>query len=86
MSSVHLDLEEELIAVLRQFNQPIERSAKELIMLELCRQARISGGKAAELLEMPRLAFVRYASRSGLPYFSMTEEEWEAERRQSERL
>ncbi len=86
MSSVRLDLEEELIAVLRQFNQPVERSAKELIVLELCRQGKISGGKAAELLEMPRLAFVHYASRSGLPYFSMTEEEWDAERRQSEGL
>jgi predicted HTH domain antitoxin len=86
MSSLHLDLEEELIAVLRQFNQPVERSAKELIVLELCRQGKISGGKAAELLEMPRQAFVDYASRSGVPYFSMADEEWDAERRQSERL
>ncbi len=40
---------------------------------------RISSGKAAELLGMERIAFIRYASRLGLPYFDMTESEWEAE-------
>ncbi len=86
MTSVSINLEEELISILKQFNQPIERSAKELIVLELCRQGKISGGKAAELLEMQRMDFVHFASRLGQPYFAMTEEDWNNERRQSERL
>ncbi len=51
----------------------------ELIVLELYRRGHLSSGKAAELLGMERIGFIRYASRLGLPYFDMTESEWEAE-------
>lgn len=76
MSNLTLQLNDELVALLRQFNQPLERSALELIVLELYRRSSISSGKAAQLLNMSRTDFIRYASGLGIPYISFTEEEW----------
>jgi predicted HTH domain antitoxin len=64
----------------------VERAARELIVLELYRRGTISSDKAAQLLGMSRLEFMQYASRLGIPYFTMTEDEGKAERAQSERL
>jgi hypothetical protein len=86
MGSVTLQLEENLVALLHQLNQPVQNTAREMIVLELYRRGMISSGKAGELLGMPRWDFVRYASHLGLPYWEMTEDEWEAERTRSQAL
>lgn len=86
MSTIRLEIEEDLVALLRPLNQPIKRTVRELIVLELYRRGMISSGKAAELLEMSRWAFIHYASQLGIPYFSMSEDEWAAERTRSETL
>jgi predicted HTH domain antitoxin len=86
MSTISIDLEEGVVALLRQSNQPVERAARELIVLELYRRGTISSGKAAQLLGMSRVEFIQYASRLGIPYFTMTEDEWKNERTQSQRL
>jgi predicted HTH domain antitoxin len=86
MSTISLDLEEDVVALLRQSNQPVERAAREFIVLELYRRGAISSGKAAQLLGMARVEFIQYASRLGIPYFTMTEDEWKNERTQSHRL
>ena len=57
MSTVRIDLEEGLAALLHEANRPIQESAREMIVLELYRRGTISSGKAAELLAMPRLEF-----------------------------
>jgi len=86
MSTINIDLEEDVIALLRQSNQPVERAARELIVLELYRRGAISSGKAAQLLSISRVEFIQYASRLGVPYYTMTEDEWKNERTQSQRL
>jgi predicted HTH domain antitoxin len=86
MSIVQLELEDELMALLRQTNEPVQHVVRELIVLELYRRGTISSGKAAELLGMQRFAFVEHASRLGIPYFDMTEDEWKAECEASKRL
>jgi len=86
MSVTQVDLKEDLVAVLRQLNEPLEQAARELIVLELYRRGAISSGKAAQLLRMSRQSFIRYASRQGIPYFALTADEWEEERKQSEAL
>jgi len=86
MSTINIDLEEDVMALLRQSNQPVERAARELIVLELYRRGAISSGKAAQLLSMSRVEFIQYASRLGIPYYTMTEDEWKNERTQSQRL
>jgi predicted HTH domain antitoxin len=86
MSGIQVDLEPDLVALLHQLNQPVKRAARELIILELYRRGAISSGKAAQLLGMSRWEFIHYASHLGIPYFEMTEDEWENERRGSEAL
>jgi len=53
--------------------------AREMIVFELYRRGLVSSGKAAELLRISRLEFIRRASDLGIPYFRFTEDEWEAE-------
>jgi predicted HTH domain antitoxin len=60
-------------------DRPLEDNERDSIILDLCRQGKISSGKAAELLGMPRIAFIQHASDLGIPFFDMTEEEWRAE-------
>ncbi len=48
--------------------------------------SRISSGKAADLLATSRLAFIQHASKLGIPYLEMTEDEWATERAASESL
>jgi predicted HTH domain antitoxin len=86
MSTISIDLEEDLMTLLRQSNQPVECAARELIVLELYRRGAISSHKAAQLLGMSRVEFIQYASRLGIPYFTMTEDEWKNERTQSQKL
>jgi len=79
MSSVMIEIEEPLAALLHQTNQPVQQAGREMIVLELYRRGTISSGRAAELLGMDRIDFIQHASRLGIPYFSLTKDEWEAE-------
>lgn len=79
MVTVHI--EDELAAFLRDADEPVEQTAREMIVLELYRRGTISSGRAAILLGMPRIDFIKHASRLGIPYIDMTPEEWEAEKR-----
>lgn len=75
MASVQLELDDDLVQALNLLDQPIQQAAREAIVLELYRRAVISSGKAAQLLSMDRFAFIRYASRLGIPYFQMAPDE-----------
>ena len=80
MSTIKIDLDDDLAALLQQTNQPVQSAAREMIVLELYRRGTVSSGKAAELLGMPRLTFIQHASRLGIPHIDMTADEWEAEK------
>ena len=69
----------EIAALLREGERSSEDVAQELIVLELYRRGAISGGKAAELLGWERFDFIKHASRLGIPFYRMSEEEWQAE-------
>lgn len=86
MNTVTIQVEEDLVALLSSSNQPIQRTAREFMVLELYRRGTISSGKAAQLLDMPRFEFIQYASRLGIAFLDMTEDEWAAERTQAEML
>ena len=79
MATVNIAIEGDLAAGIQSLNEPLPRSARELMVLELYRRGTISSGKAAELLEMSRWQFIGHASRLGIPFFDMTEDEWEVE-------
>lgn len=63
MSTISIDLEEDLVALLHQSNQPVARAVREFIVLELYRRGAISSGKAAQLLGMSRVE-VLYLQRT----------------------
>ncbi len=86
MGATHLELEEELVALLHQSSRTAEQAARELIVMELYRRAAVSSGKAAELLGISRLAFIHRAGQVGVAFFDMTKDEWAAERDRSEQL
>jgi len=50
--------------------------------LELYRRGVLSSGKAAELLGMERLEFIRYSGRLGIPYFQLSADELRQELQQ----
>lgn len=86
MAGVTVELDEELVAVLRGHDRPVEDAARELMVMELYRRHELSRGKAAEVLGMSLADFLDLAGKLGVPYFNWTEDEWEAERRAIEEL
>ncbi|HEX7376160.1 MAG TPA: UPF0175 family protein [Pirellulales bacterium] len=86
MSTISINLDDDVTALLQATNQPVHQAAREFIILELYRRGALSSGKASELLAMSRWEFVRYASRLGIPFFDMTEDEWRGERLQAQSL
>lgn len=77
--TVQVTIDQELSGILSAFDRPVPDIVREMVVLELYRQARISSGKAARLLGMDRVAFIQYSSDLGIPFFDMTEAEWQAE-------
>ena len=86
MSTVSIDLDDDLVALLHSQNQPARQAVREIIVLELYRRGTISSGKGAELLGMSRPQFIAYASHLGIAFFDMTEDEWTQERALSNTL
>ena len=77
---VTVTLERELLNLLHPTAGRFEDKLKEYLVLELYLRHEISGGgKAAEWLHMERAEFIRYASRLGIPYLDMDEDELQAE-------
>jgi predicted HTH domain antitoxin len=68
----------DLLALLGAQPQAAE-TAKELIILGLYQENRISGGKAAELLGLTKHGFVSLLARKGIDYFRLTPDEWAEE-------
>ena len=79
MSAVEIKLDPQLAKQVQRLGRSLDEAVPELIVLELYRRGQLSSGKAAELLDMERFAFIHYASRLGLPFFEMSAEEWAQE-------
>lgn len=86
MSVIHLNLEDDLTALLHETNQPVQETVREFVVLELYRRGAISSGKAAQSLKMSRRDFIHHASRLGVAFFDMTGDEWQNEKAQIESL
>lgn len=75
---LHIPFSKDVAALLGAQPQAVER-ARELIILGLYQENRISGGKAAELLGMTRRGFVTLLALKGMDYFRLTSDEWAEE-------
>lgn len=86
MATVRLEVDDELLSVLREAGQPVERAALELIVMELYRRHVVSRGWAAARLDLPLREFLLRAGELGIPFADYTEEEWAAELRAVEEI
>ncbi len=68
MTSVNLELEDEILNLLRRSGKTAEQAAREMIVLELYRRQAISNGRASQLLGMSEQEFTQYASRLGIAF------------------
>jgi len=57
----------------------VKASAMSSVKIEI-EEPLAAPGKAAELLGMPRIDFIKHASRLRIAFFDMTDDEWEAEK------
>ncbi len=80
MPPVTVTLDTDLATLLQKRDQPIQKTAREMIILELYRQGSISSGKAAQLLNLSRWEFIQHASQLGIAFFDLNAEEWQRER------
>ena len=76
MSRIPVLLDEHVTALLGDSPEKIERSALEMIVLELYRRHEMSAGRAAERLHLDLLTFARWSGSLGVPYFDTTPEDW----------
>ncbi|MDA1191369.1 MAG: UPF0175 family protein [Candidatus Poribacteria bacterium] len=81
-----VDIGNDLIELLPDPSRPIEDSVRELILLALYGQGEVSSGRAAQLLNMDRVEFIKHASRRGIPYIEMDADEWAHEMETISRL
>jgi predicted HTH domain antitoxin len=79
MSTVNLNLDEDLMDILGELKQPVDKAALELIVLELYRMGRLSSGRAAAQLGMSRLDFIQHASDLGIPYLRLGPDDLDAD-------
>jgi Uncharacterised protein family (UPF0175) len=86
MSVIQLEVDEDFAELLGSSPEQIERSALEMIVLELYRRREISAGRAAEILNLDKFAFIRWSGSLGIPYLDMTPEEWQQELRVLDKL
>jgi predicted HTH domain antitoxin len=84
MGADHVELDQDLVALLEALDRPAKNAARELIVLELYREGALSSGRGAQLLGLSRGDFIRYASARGIPYLQLTEEELRQEVQESE--
>ena len=85
MTTLHLDLDADLVFLLQRQDPSLEVAARELMVMELYRRGAVSRGKAAELLGIPLVEFLQRADELCIPYFNHTDEEFAAELASSKR-
>jgi Uncharacterised protein family (UPF0175) len=79
MSQIQITVDESVTELLGDSPEQIERTALEIIVLDLYRRHVISSGRAAEILNLDLLTFIRWSGSLGIPYLDMTPEEWQQE-------
>ena len=73
-----ITLPREFVGLLGAPSQASE-TVREYVILGLFQEARISGGKAAQVLGLTRAGFVALLNRKGIPQIRLEPEEWDAE-------
>lgn len=70
-----IEFSPEIISLITPKKQEASQRVKEMVIIELFRERRISTGKAAQILGMKRIEFISLLSHMGIPYFQQDKEE-----------
>ncbi len=70
-----IEFSPEIISLITPKKQEVPQRVKEMVIIELFRERRISTGKAAQILGMKRIEFISLLSHLGIPYFQQDKEE-----------
>jgi len=81
-----LELPRDLLGALHVTEEELGSELKLLIVLELFREEKISSGKAAAVAGLSKSEFIDELDRHGIPYFTETPEELEAQMEAMRRL
>jgi len=79
MSSITIELDNEVASLLGATDQSASAAARELLVMELYRLGRLSTEKSASVLGMNRLSFLNRASDLGVSYLQLSPGELEAD-------
>jgi len=79
MSTVTVELDDDLKQLAQDDPRPLKDVLRELLVLELYRRDTISAGKAAEFLGMSKWEFIQFSGQRGIPYIRYSPEELERE-------
>jgi predicted HTH domain antitoxin len=71
LEKITLHLPSEILPFVSKKRKEISSRILEFLVLELYRLGEISGGKAAQYLEMERFEFIKFASRLGIPFIDL---------------
>jgi len=83
---VTINLPSEILSMIARKREDIPSRVLEYLILELYRLGELSSGKAAQYLNMERFEFIRFASRMGIAFIDMDEEELSEDYRQATRV
>ncbi len=72
---VALEWPEDILGVLDVTEQELGQRVKELVVMQLVREGRISRGKGAELLGVDWWTFIDLLAKHNIPYFDLSAEE-----------
>ncbi len=76
---VQMEFPTDFLSILNVSKRELERRLREMVVVELFREGRISSGKGAELLDLPLWDFLKLLASHKIDYFEQTPEELEAE-------
>ena len=71
MNSIKIEIEmpEEVLKYIDYNDKEYYRKAKELLLYQLIKENKISFGKAAELIGVPKIEYIQDLGKMGIPYF-----------------
>ena len=75
LKNVQVSFPSDVLEALTTTYQDSAGLIREAAALELYREGRLSSGKAAEILNMERFEFIRYAGTKGIPYIRISTED-----------
>lgn len=72
---IHINLPQEILNIISSKSEEINDKLRELLILELYREHKISAGKAAEILNISKSAFIYFSSSRDIAHIDQSLEE-----------